>query len=91
MKATSGNVANDTVTTAGKPAVAPVPGLAGGSITFTYAAVAGVLIANQQLQKVFPMPLQASAPGVAIAVACAALGAGATNNVVNAYGYQDGG
>jgi hypothetical protein len=76
--------------TAGLPAVVTVSGLAGGSITFTYAAVAGVLVANQALQKAFPMPLPASAPGVAIAVACAALGAGATNNVVTAYGFQDG-
>jgi len=74
--------------TVGLPVIVTVAGLLGGSITFTYAAMAGALIFNAPLQVRFPAPIPASAVNTAITVTCAALGLGATNNVVNAYGLQ---
>lgn len=70
------------------PVVVTVAGLLGGSMTFTYVAIAGALLANTPLSIRFPSPMPASAVNIAITVTCAALGIGSTNNVVNAYGYK---
>jgi hypothetical protein len=74
--------------TAGLPVAVTVAGLLGGSITYTYTAAIGVLLANTPLSVRFPAPIPASAVNTAITVTCAALGAGSTNNVVNAYGHR---
>jgi hypothetical protein len=74
--------------TAGLPVAVTVAGLLGGSITFTYTAAVGALVPNTPLPIRFPAPIPAAAPNTPITVTCAALGAGSTNNVVNAYGYQ---
>jgi hypothetical protein len=73
--------------TAGLPVVVTVAGLAGGSITYTYTAAIGALVANQPLSIRFPNPMTSSAINTAITVTCAALGIGSTNNVVNAFGF----
>lgn len=75
--------------TAGLPVVVTVAGLLGGSLTFTYCAAVGALLSNSPLAVRFPMPIPASGANVAITVTCPALGLGATNNVVNAYGYLE--
>lgn len=61
-----------------------------GPVTFTYpyAAVAGVAVANTPLNVTFDPPLPASAANTAIVVSCPALGAGNTNNAVNANGFR---
>jgi hypothetical protein len=64
-----------------------VTGVISGTKTYTYAAVAGVGLINQVLDVQFCPPIPASAVNTAIAVACPALGAGNTNNTVNAYGF----
>jgi hypothetical protein len=62
-------------------------GVISGTKTYTYAAVAGVGLINQVLDVQFCPPIPASAVNQAIAVSCPALGAGNTNNTVNAYGF----
>lgn len=62
-------------------------GVISGTKTYTYGAVAGVTLMNQCLRVRFCPPIPASALNTAIAVACPALGAGNTNNTVNAYGF----
>ena len=74
--------------TAGLPVVVTIAGLFGGSITYTYSAAVGALVANTPLSIRFPVPMPASAVNTAITVTCPALGLGATNNVVNAFGYS---
>lgn len=75
--------------TVGLPVVITVAGLIGGSMTFTHAAVAGALLPNNMMSIRFPDGgIPANAVNTAITVTCPALGAGNTNNVVNAYGYQ---
>lgn len=61
-----------------------------GSITFSYplAAIAGALLMNTPLIISFPLAIPASATNTSIVVSCPSLGAGNTNNVVNAFGYQ---
>lgn len=73
--------------TAALPVVVTIAGLAGGSITFSYGAALGALVTNQPLIVTFPAPIAASAVNTAITVTCPALGAGNTNNVVNAFGF----
>ena len=73
--------------TAGFPVVVTIAGLAAGTMTYTYAATAGVLVLNTPINIRLPVPLPASAVNIAITVTCPALGLGATNNVVNAFGY----
>lgn len=69
-------------------AVSPtITGIISGTRTFTYAAVAGVGALNPILDVQFCPPIPASAVNQAIAVSCPALGAGNTNNTVNAYGF----
>lgn len=74
--------------TAGAVVVVTVAGLAGGSLTFTSASATGATALNTPMNIRFPRPIASSAINTAITVTCAALGAGSTNNVVNAYGYQ---
>ena len=64
-----------------------ITGLLGGTLTYTYVAVAGVLLANQALIVFLPKPIPASGPNVNIVVSCPTLGSGNTNNTVNAHGY----
>jgi hypothetical protein len=73
--------------TAGAVVVVTVAGLLGGSITYTYVAATGATVANTPLVISLPSPIPASAVNTAITVTCPALGAGATNNVVNAFGF----
>lgn len=74
--------------TAGLPVVVTIAGLLGGSITYTYSAAVGALVANTPLSIRFPVPMPSSAVNTAITVTCPSLGLGATNNVVNAFGYS---
>jgi hypothetical protein len=64
-----------------------VAGVISGTKTYTYAAVAGVALINPVLDIQFCPPIPASAVNTAITVTCPALGAGNTNNTVNAYGF----
>lgn len=61
-----------------------------GSVTLTYpiAVVAGVTLGNQMINVQFSPALPASATNTSIAVSCPTLGAGNTNNCVNAFGYR---
>lgn len=73
--------------TAGSVVTVTLNGCVGGTLSYTLAVVAGVLLPNQPLVIEFPEPLQATGPNVAINVTCPGLGAGNTNNTVNVYGY----
>jgi hypothetical protein len=73
--------------TAGSVVSVTVAGLLGGTATYTLSVVAGAALANPPLLIQFSPPLPASAVNTAIVVTCPALGAGNTNNTVNAYGY----
>jgi|EndMetStandDraft_5_1072996.scaffolds.fasta_scaffold188977_2 hypothetical protein len=72
--------------TAGLPVTVTVTGL-DNTLSYTYSAAAGVLVANQPLVVSFPQPLPASAVNTAIVVTCPALGSGNTNNTVTAHGF----
>ena len=74
--------------TAGLPVIVTVAGLVGGTLSFIYAAVAGVLVANTPLHIQFAEPIPASAINTTIVVTCPALGAGNTHNCVTAQGFQ---
>lgn len=74
--------------TAGLPVLVTVTGLLGGTATYIYTAEAGVLVGNKPLVVPFDPPLPASAVNVNIVVSCPALGAGNTNNSVNAHGFN---
>lgn len=73
--------------TVGQAVVITVTGLSGGTITFTHASATGATVGNAQFNYEFPAPHPASAINTAIAVSCASLGAGSTNNVANVFGY----
>ncbi len=73
--------------TAGLPVIVTVVGLVGGTLSYIYAAVAGVLVANQRLDVLFDPPLPASAVNTAIVVSCPSLGVGNTHNATVAHGY----
>jgi hypothetical protein len=68
--------------------IVTMTGINGGTQSYIYSAVAGVLVENTPLIVEFSKPLPASATNTAISVSCPALGAGSTNNVVNIHGYQ---
>lgn len=74
--------------TAGLPVVVTIANLLTGALTYTYTAAVGVLVANVPLSIRFPVPIPANAVNTAITVTCPSLGAGNTNNVVNAFGFQ---
>lgn len=64
-----------------------VTGVISGTKTYTYGAALGATIINTPLSVIFNPPIPASAVNTAIAVNCPSLGAGNTNNTVNAYGF----
>jgi hypothetical protein len=74
--------------TAGLPVQVTVTGLLGGTLTYVYTAEAGVLVGNKPLIVEFNPPLPASALNTNIVVSCPSLGAGNTNNTVNAHGFN---
>lgn len=74
--------------TLGSAVTVTVTGVITGTLSYTYAVVAGVLLGNPSLVVPLPHPVPASATNTAIVVSCPALGAGNTNATVNAYGYQ---
>jgi hypothetical protein len=59
-----------------------------GTMTHTYASVAGATLANQALVIPFSPCIPASATNTTIPVSLPSLGAGNTNTTVNAWGYQ---
>lgn len=65
-----------------------VVGTITGTLTYTYAAVAGAALINTPLVVQFPTPIPASATNTTIVVTLPALGAGNTNATVVAHGYQ---
>lgn len=69
--------------------VAPtIVGLITATMTFSYAAVAGVTLPNNTLHVAFnEMGLPASAQNVAVVVSCPSLGTGNTACSVNLWGY----
>jgi hypothetical protein len=73
--------------TAGSAVSVTVAGLLGGTATYTLTVATGATAANAPMIIAFNPPLPASAANTAIVVTCPALGAGNTNNTVNAYGY----
>jgi len=75
-------------TTAGAVFTCTVTGIVGGTLSYTYAAAVGAVVANTPLIVEYPIPIPASGPGVAIVVSCPALGATSTNNTVDAHGFQ---
>jgi hypothetical protein len=76
------------ITALGSVTTCTVTGIVGGTLSYTYTAVIGALLANPPLIIQYTTPIPASGPGVAIVVSCPALGAGNTNNTVNAHGFQ---
>ena len=74
--------------TAALGVIVQVENVVGGPLSFSYAAAAGVAVANAPLQVRFPQPIPATAINTPINVVCPALGAGNTKNVVTAYGYK---
>lgn len=80
------------ITSAGSTAAAVVsPTVANvitGTMTFTYASVAGATLANQHLTVPFTPCISANAPNTTVPVSMPSLGAGNTNTTVNAWGYQ---
>jgi hypothetical protein len=74
--------------TVGAVVAVTIAGLLGGSITYTLASATGATVMNTPLSIRFPFAIPASAANIAITVTCPSLGAGSTNNVVNAFGYR---
>lgn len=74
--------------TAGVGVAVTITGLAAGTLTFVYTAVAGAILANTPLEIVFPNALPASGANTAIAVTCPSLGVGALHNSALAHGYK---
>jgi hypothetical protein len=72
----------------GLPVIVTVTNVITGTMSYIYAAVAGVLLENTPLIVQFPYPIPANAAATTIPVSCPALGTGNTNNTVNAYGFQ---
>ena len=70
------------------PVTVTVSGTQGGTLSYTYVFVAGVLLANESLIIEFPKPIQGFAINTAIVVSCPESGSGGTNNTVNVHGYQ---
>lgn len=74
--------------TTGLPVTVTVAGILGGTLSYTYTFVAGVLVPNSPLVVEFNPPLPASAVNTPIVVTCPASGAGGTHNTVVAHGYH---
>jgi hypothetical protein len=79
-------------TSAGSTAAAVVTititGTVSGTLSYTYASVAGATLANQPLIVQFSPPIPASAANTSIVVSCPSLGAGNTNATMVAHGYR---
>jgi|SRR5882724_1854303 len=71
----------------GLPVTVTVTGILGGTLSYTYSAIAGVLLGNGPLVVTYAIAVPASAPNVSIVVSCPQLGLGNTNNTVVAHGY----
>lgn len=84
----SGFEATASGATAGLPVSLTVVGVAGGTMTYTFTAPAGVLVAAAPLQVQFRPPIPGSAVNTAIVVTLPALGSGNTNAAVVAHGFQ---
>jgi len=86
------NICGISFTSSGSTAAAVVsPTVTGGisgTMTFTYATVAGVTLANAAQTHMFMPCIPASATGTTIVVTLPALGAGNTNATANAWGFQ---
>lgn len=80
------------VTSSGSTAATVVSGtvtnIITGTMTFTYASVAGVTLANAPLVVPFTSCIPAATPNATIPVTLPSLGAGNTNASVSAWGYQ---
>lgn len=80
------------VTSSGSTGAAVVNGTitntVSGTMTFTYATVAGVTLGNTPLVVPFTPCISAAAPNTTIPVSLPSLGAGNTNTTVSAWGYQ---
>ena len=63
-------------------------GLVGGTATYVFGAVAGVLAVDSPMIMPFPAALPASGPNVPIVLTLPALGTGNTNAAVTIHGYQ---
>jgi hypothetical protein len=74
--------------TAAGSAALTITGLLGGTITYRVAVPAGATVGLTPLFVRFPKPLPSAAVNTAISVSLAALGAGNTNVVVNAFGFS---
>jgi hypothetical protein len=81
-----------TITSTGATAAAVVnatlTGVVTGTMTFTYAAVAGATVANQPLVVSFSHCIPASAINTAIVLSLPSLGTGNTNAAVNLWGFR---
>jgi len=79
------------ITSAGSTAAAvvspTVTNTISGTMTYTYASVAGVTLANAPLVVTFSPCLPASAANTTIPVSMPSLGAGNTNTTINAWGF----
>jgi hypothetical protein len=65
-----------------------VAGTLGGTMTFTFGAVAGAALPDTAIQINFTTPIPASAPNTAIVVTLPALGAGNLKAACSAWGYR---
>lgn len=65
-----------------------VVGILGGTMTYTYAAMAGALLINNPLVVSFSYPLPASAVNTSIVISLPSLGIGNTNACIVAHGFQ---
>jgi hypothetical protein len=74
--------------TVGLPVSVTITNVLGGTQTYTYSAAVGALISNTPLTINFPYAIPATGIATNIVVSCPALGAGATNNTVVAFGYS---
>jgi len=74
--------------TAGLVVDATLVGLLGGTLTFSFAFPAGVLVAAFPLVVNFDIPLPASAPNVAIVLTLPASGAGGAHAAANMQGFE---
>jgi hypothetical protein len=72
--------------TAGLAVIVTVTGVADDSLEFSYVAKAGVLLANEELEVIFPFPIAAADDDTDIVITCPDLGDGNTHNQVVAYG-----
>lgn len=73
--------------TLGSAVTVTVTGVLGGTKSYTFGVVAGVLLPCPELKRAFNPPLQGSAANIAIVVSCPSLGTGNTNACANIEGF----